>query len=340
VALHEYLAAVREIEALRVEGEVEAGKLSLIKEKQRRHGRLQKAWGAPMPPWRAVSADVLWNIGNTPASQISMLGRITGFSFAPVGACATFGVCLKLAMDAIERGEAKAVVVGATDPPPHPLTVGAFYSARVIAADAEVSKPLTTLRGTHVSGGSAIWIVGDLEHMTARGFRPLGMEPIAVGVSADAHHIITPTRSGPTTAMRRALEEGGVAPGEVGSWDMHATATPGDYLEVETLLGSFPGTVLVTARKGTFGHGMSACGGWELTAQYLGFERGKLYPTPLRAGELNHEIARLHSGFVCDSGCAVPAGLAGKMSMGIGGVNSCVLSRPLAAAGGTAPPLR
>ena len=53
-------------------------------------------------------------------------------------------------MDAIRRGEAKAVVVGATDPPPHPLSVGAFYAARVISADAAVSKPLTGLRGTHV----------------------------------------------------------------------------------------------------------------------------------------------------------------------------------------------
>ena len=71
----------------------------------------------------------MWNIQNTPAAQISMLGRITGLAFAPVAACSTFGVALKLGMDAIERGEAKAVVVGATDPPPLPLSVGAFYAA-------------------------------------------------------------------------------------------------------------------------------------------------------------------------------------------------------------------
>ena len=42
-----------------------------------------------------------------------------------------------------------------------------------------------------------------------------------------------------------------------------------------------PEDVLVTARKGTFGHGMSAGGGWELTAQYLGYERASSSPTPL-----------------------------------------------------------
>ena len=72
---------------------------------------------------------------------------------------------------------------------------------------------------------------------------------------------------------------------------------------------------------------MGAAGGWELTAQYLGYERGQLFPTPLRAGELNAEIAGVHRRFVFDRPVAAPAGAAGKLSMGVGGVNACVLSR-------------
>ncbi len=326
--LHAFLRELAAIEGLSVEGEVERAKLSVLKEKQRRQLQLQKSWGAPPPPWHAVSANLVWNIQNTPAAQVSMLGRITGLAFAPVAACSTFGVALKLAKDAIDRGEAKAVVVGATDPPPLPLSVGAFYAARVVAADATVSKPLTGLRGTHVAGGSVVWIVGDLEHMRERGFRPLGMEPLAVGVSSDADHIITPSTEGPSTAMRQALAAAGVRAEELGSWDLHATATPGDDREVETLRALVPDSVLVTARKGTFGHGMSAGGGWELTAQYLGYERGRLYPTPLHPGELNREIAGRHRLFVFDRPCDAPAGPAGKLSMGIGGINACVISRP------------
>lgn len=329
--LHAFLAEHREIEALVVEGEVEAGKLSLIKEKQRRHQRLRQRWGAPEPPWKAISPNLLWNIPNTPASQISMLGRITGMAFAPVAACSTFGVTLKLAMDTLRRGEAKAVVIGATDGPPHPLTVGAFYNARVLAADGTVSKPLSGLRGTHVAGGACAWIVGDYDYMTARGFEPLGMEPIAVGVTADADHIITPSKEGPTAAVRMALAQAAVEPAEVGTWDLHATATPGDYLEVETLRGVLPESVVVTARKGTFGHGMSAAGGWELTAQYLGYASGRLFPTPLAESELNQEIGRVHRRFLFDRACSAPMGLAGKMSMGIGGINACVISRPFPA---------
>ena len=66
--------------------------MSVMKEKERQRKKLQREWGAPDPPWTTVSPNVLWNIHNTPASQISMLGKITGLAFAPVGACSTFGL--------------------------------------------------------------------------------------------------------------------------------------------------------------------------------------------------------------------------------------------------------
>jgi len=327
--LRVYLEELRAIEGGNVVGDIERGKMSMMKRKARQTDQLQQKWGAPLPPWKAVTANVIWNIHNAPASQVSMMGHFHGLSYAPIGACATFGVALRLGMDAIRAGHATAVVVGATEPVPHPLTVGSMYSARVLAADADVSKPLHGLRGTHVAGGCVTWIIADMEHMTRLGFTPLGMEPLAVGVSNDAHHIITPSKEGPLIAIRDALGESHVAPEELGSWDLHATATPGDYLEVENLRDVLPGSVLVTARKGTFGHGMGAGGGWELLAQYLGYMRGKLYPTPLADSELHPQIAGVHRLFVFDKACTVRPGPAGKLSMGVGGVNACVISRPL-----------
>ena len=89
-----------------------------------------------------------------------------------------------------------------------------------------------------------------------------------------------------------------------------------------------PADVLFTARKGTFGHGMSVGGGWELTAQHLGYMKGHLYPAPLTEGEL-HEDVRIHKAkFVQVDGCPAPTGYSGKLSMGIGGINSCIISRP------------
>ncbi|MGA1202636.1 MAG: beta-ketoacyl synthase N-terminal-like domain-containing protein [Planctomycetota bacterium] len=325
--LQEYLAELREIESTDVSGDVESGKAASIRRKMTLISAVQKRWGVPTEPWAAVSPNLLWNIHNTPAAQISMLGRITGSTFAPVAACSTFGYTLRLAMDAIDRGDAKAVVIGATDPSPHPLVVGTFSSARVLAQDGQVSKPLTGLRGTHAAGGSCVWIVGDLEHFRARGFRPLGLEPLGVGVSSDADHIITPSSEGPLAAIDDAFSLAGARPEETGTWDLHATATPGDFLEVENARRVLPESVLLTARKGTFGHGMGASGGWELLAQYLGYEAGAIPATSLRHDELNPEIAKVHGNFVEDEPKPLPEGVAGKLSMGVGGVNACVISR-------------
>jgi len=325
--LSTYLDELATIDSRPVEGSVQTGKLHAIRDKEQSRAKLQERWNVPEPPWH-VSPDVIWNIQNTPAAQISILGRITGMTFAPVAACSTFGVALKLAMNAIRSGEARAVVVGASDPPPHPLTVGSFYSARVLSASRGVSLPLTQLQGTHVSGGSVVWIVGDMDFMQSQGFSPLGMEPLSIGVTSDAHHIVTPSPDGPRAAMALALADAGARPDDVETWDLHATATPGDYSEVATLRSVLPGEVLVTARKGTFGHGMSAGGGWELTAQYLGYAAGRLFPTPLRRAALNGAIADVHGAFVFDEALPAPAGLGGKLSMGIGGINACVISRP------------
>lgn len=328
-ALHDYLGQAREIEAVPLGAGSDAAKGVVIKNKQSRLRALRKEWGAPMAPWEAVSADVLWNIGSSPASQISMLGHVRGAVYAPLAACSAFGYSLKLGMDAIRNGDAKLVVVGATEPRPHPLSVGTFYNARVLSHDGEVSDPLTGLKGTHVAGGSAVWILGDLDHYAAQGWRPLGMEPLSVGLTADADHIITPSKDGPTAAIHRALEHAGLRADQVFEWDMHATGTPGDKTEVEIVRGVLPDEVRLTARKGFFGHGMGAGGGWELTAQYLGMARGHIAPTRLDRDALHPDIAELHEGFVLDETAPRRGDVAGKLSMGVGGLNAAIISRVL-----------
>ena len=326
-ALREYLEESRKIQSPGLSGDIEAGKERLIKHKLTEMRKLNARWGCPTEPWNSVHPNLIWNIHNSPAAQISMLGQIQGPSFAPVGACSSFGLALKLAQSAIRSGEAKAVIVGMTDPPPHPLLVGAFYRANVLAADGAPSKPLGGLKGTHVAGGATVWIVADADFMRARGYHTVGLEIVGVSVTSDAHHIITPTRHGPLACMSKAFEDAGIRAESLDTWDMHATATPGDWLEVSTARDLLPSSVPMTARKGTFGHGMSVGGAWELTAQHLGVEEGVLYPTILSRGELNEAVAGIHTNFVFDEPVPFDGVYAGKINMGVGGVNTCVISR-------------
>ena len=325
--LQAYLAEAREIEAEGVGADVEASKGNVIRRKVSARRKLNQRYGCPPEPWTSVDASLLWNIANIAASQISILGGITGPAFAPVGACASFGLGLHLAANAVRLGQAKAVVVGATDGPPHPLVVAAFFAARVLATHGEVSKPLTGMRGTHVEGGSCVWIVGDYDYFTALGMKPLGLEILGIGVTSDADHIITPSEEGPRAAIGHALHDAAVEPHQLAAWDMHATATPGDWTELLTALSVFPEAKAITARKGTFGHGMSVCGGWELTAQHLGMARGVLHPVHVSEDEL-HPLIQPHVGrLVRDEATPVEGAVSGKISMGVGGINSCVICR-------------
>jgi 3-oxoacyl-[acyl-carrier-protein] synthase II len=325
--LRAYLEEARQVQGEGITGDIETTKESVIKRRLTEMRRLNQKWGCPAEPWSSVHPNLIWNIHNAPAAQVSMLGRIQGPAWAPVGACSSFGVGLKLAVDAIRSGQARAVVVGMTDPPPHPLLVGAFYRANVLAADGAPSKPLTGLKGTHVAGGATVWIVGDADWMRAQGHRALGMEIVGVGLSSDAFHIITPTRHGPLLSMRKALDDAGIEPDRIDTWDLHCTATPGDWLEVATARELLSGSVPMTARKGTLGHGMSVGGAWELTAQHMGAAEGVLYPTILKREELNQTIAGLHGNFVFDEPVPFTGTYAGKINMGVGGVNACVISR-------------
>lgn len=325
-ALATYLAEAREVHSEPVPPSSGSAKLSTIRQKLNRIRALNRKWACPEEPWAAVSPNLLWNIANAPAAQISMIGKIVGPAFAPVAACASFGVAAKMAMDAIQLGEADAVVIGMTDPPPHPMVISAFYNANVLSADADVSRPLTGLKGTHVAGGACVWIVADAEKMREKGFHPIGLELVGIGTSSDAHHIITPSKGGPQLAMKAALEN--IDAADITTWDMHATATPGDATEIENSLEMLHPDVIFTARKGTFGHGMSVGGGWELTAQHMGMSRGKLFPMPLTEGELHADVTVHTDKFVNREGRELSHGYSGKLSMGVGGINSCVISRP------------
>ena len=325
--LKSYLKRSREIEGEDIGDDIDSGKGSVIRRKASARRKLNSEFGCPTEPWNAVDPNLLWNIPNIPAAQVSMLGHITGPAIAPVAACAGFSVALKLAVDAIRSGQAKAVVVGMTDPEPHALSVGAFYGARVLSHDGRVSKPFTGMRGTHVSGGACIWIVGDADYMKAQGYEPVGLEILGIGISSDADHIITPSEEGPRFAIRKALVDAAIEPEDVATWDMHATATPGDWSELQNTLAVLPGSMAITARKGTFGHGMSVCGGWELTAQHLGFSKGELLPVNLAGDEIHDQIRPYYHRLVQGEAQTPRGDVAGKINMGVGGVNACTICR-------------
>ena len=71
----------------------------------------------------------------------------------------------------------------------------------------------------------------------------------------------------------------------------------------------------------------SVCGGWELTAQHLGFAKGKLAPIDLDKEEVHNLMRPYHQCLVRDEPVTTEGDIAGKINMGIGGINACVICR-------------
>lgn len=333
-ALSELLQKISVIEAIgSVEGPEtkqtsEKAHLDAIRRKVRALRALLDEVGCPPPPWTAVSPDLIWNIQNAPAAQITMLLDVHGAAWAPVGACSTFGVALNCGRDAILGGGAKMAIVGTTDPRPDPCLVGAFHEARVMAGTGEVNSPFTSLRGTHLSGGACIWVLGDEEEMKARGLgEPIGGWIEGIALSSDAEHIITPSVSGPKRALSRAFEEAGVTKDDIAIADLHATGTPGDLNELSLVSDYINDRTRITARKGQLGHGMANSGGWELTALALGLRAGEAYSTGIVTDTIHPNVRRRESIVAGTTPLEVPSRVGFKLMLGIGGITACVVMR-------------
>ena len=289
------------------------------------HRKLLDELGCPTPPWDSVEPRLLWAVQNVAAAQMSILLGTHGPAWAPVGACATFGIALKLGCDAITQGEARVAIVGTADPRPLPLVVSAFHRARLAPATGAVNQPLTQLLGTHVAGGACVWIIADEDYMRGQGVKPIGPRISASCISSDAFHIITPSAEGPKNAIRQALAQAGAEPETIAAWDLHATGTPGDIAELKLARGFIGSKTVISARKGLFGHGMANAGGWELTALGLELASGQASFSGIERSAI-HPLAE---GLGADQIVSEPRPLSGKyavkVALGIGGITACVV---------------
>lgn len=343
-ALAEFLLEYATIERRPLGGSAEASLINQLKAKATDRNALRKRFGAPTPPWESVSPNLLWNIPNLAAAQVSMLYGTHGLTMGASAACSTFTLSVRLGLDEIRSGRADVAIVGATDNNPQPEIIAAFQGARVGAFGKSVVRPMTDLRGTHVAGGACVWILCRDDVARASGLESLGVRVRGISVTSDGEHVITPSADGPTNAVQHALRDAQLEPGTIQSWDLHCTGTPGDVQELDHIKKFASDDAVMTARKGIFGHGMAACGGWELTAQLFA-PRYVRASTPAFAIPPSWIAADSLAGAVRERGLCVltkeaktvPARteqgergqehrlLCAKLNMGVGGVSSCII---------------
>lgn len=225
-------------------------------------------------------------ISNAAAAVLSIEYGARAGSFTPVSACSSGAEALALGARLIRSGEADLVIAGGTEAAVNPLVAASFAQATTLsryAGDpAGASRPFAADRdGFVLAEGAAVVILESAEHAARRGARPRATLAGA-GITSDAHHITAPAPdgAGQVSAMRKALAQAGLAPGDVSHVNAHATGTPvGDAAEARAIAEVLGRGAAATAPKAALGHLFGAAGAIEALIAILSVEHGVIPPT-------------------------------------------------------------
>jgi len=222
-----------------------------------------------------------------PLRELAARFGTTGMPQAVTTACASGASAIQLAVEAIRRGEANAVLTGGAEGSLTPETLIRFSLLQALSARSEppeaASRPFSLTRDGFVMGdGAAGLVLESRAHAMARGATILG-EILGVGERADTFHR---TRSSPdglaiSGAMNAALEDAGLAPEAIGYVNAHGTSTPeNDKMEAMAMHQVFgPVCPPISSTKSMLGHTLSAAGAIEAVICLLAIRDQTLPPT-------------------------------------------------------------
>lgn len=219
-------------------------------------------------------------MSNAVASHVSMEFGLTGATFTTSTACSSANHAMGQAFWLIRQGTIDLAVTGGSEAPICFGNLKAWETMRVVSPD--TCRPFSKDRSGMILGeGGAMFVMESLDAAKARGAR-IYAEVAGFGMSADAHHLTMPLADGAAKAMRLALEDGGIAPEQIGYVNAHGTATPAnDPMEsqaIRKIFGTHADKVAVSSTKSMHGHTLGAAGAIEAAATLLAFHKNILPP--------------------------------------------------------------
>ncbi len=271
------------------------------------------------------------SLGNMAAAQVALQYNLRGYNGTIVTACAAGTQGIGEASMLIRSGRAEIVLSGGCEAGISELGLAGFSVMRALTAQNDppsaASRPFDLTRDGFVpcEGAGALLLESE-EHALARGAR-IYAEVAGFGCTNDAFHVAAPPEDGEgaARAMKLAMKDAGIAPGEVDYVNAHATSTPlGDTAETAALknaLGEHAYEVAISATKSLIGHGLGASGGMETVATVKTIETGTIHPTI----NLHTPDPTCDLDYVPNEARRSEVRVALKNSFGFGGQNSCLV---------------
>jgi 3-oxoacyl-[acyl-carrier-protein] synthase II len=258
---------------------------------------------------------------------------LSGPAVSVSAACASGNYALAQARRWLELGWVDVCLAGACDMAMTPMSVAGFGNLRALSRrnddPQKASRPFDEDRDGFVMGeGGAMFVLERAETARRRSARVYA-EVAGCGASSDAHNMVIPSPhpEPATAAMRQALADAGVNPGEVDYVNAHATSTPvGDVAEarvLEAVFGQDLPRVSVSSTKSMTGHLLTAAAAVEALACLVAMEHRALPPT-INLEKPDPECKLCH---VANAARAQRVRVAASNSFGFGGSNTCLVLR-------------
>ncbi|HLH23640.1 MAG TPA: beta-ketoacyl-[acyl-carrier-protein] synthase family protein [Chloroflexota bacterium] len=269
--------------------------------------------------------------GGAGATNVAIELGLRGPAVGNANSCASGAIAVGEAFRLVRGGGARVALAGGVEAPLAPLTFGAFALIKAMSSRNDVperaSRPFDATRDGFVMGeGAAVLVLEDGEHARRRGAHVYA-EVRGYGASNDAYHMTAPLPSGEQAAraMRLALAEAGLGPGEVEYLNAHATGTPlGDAAEalaIRLAFGAHADLLPVSGTKGLYGHPLGASGAIEAALVALALDRGWLPPT----ANLERPDPACRLAHVAPDGREAAIAVAMTNSFGFGGINASLV---------------
>jgi 3-oxoacyl-[acyl-carrier-protein] synthase II len=228
-------------------------------------------------------------MANAAAGALAIEHDLRGQCFGTVSACAAGANALGCAARMVQHGDAIACVAGGSEAAITDLAMAAFAEMGA-TSESGISRPFDRRRDGFVMGeGAGVMILEEAETAEQRGATILGYLT-GYGATADAHHLTAPEPSGDgaARAIRKALADAGVEPGDLAYVNAHGTSTPlNDRSETEALksaLGEQAARLPTSSTKSAIGHLLGAAGAVEGVATLQAL-RAKTAPPTLNYEE-------------------------------------------------------
>lgn len=272
------------------------------------------------------------NLINLVSGHVSIRFGFKGPNHAVVTACSTGAHAIGDASRMIMFGDADVMVAGGAESAVCRLGIAGFSSARALSTKFNdtpgmASRPWDRDRDGFVMGeGAGIVVLEEYEHAKARGAK-IYAEIKGYGMSGDAHHITAPAEdgNGGFRAMRAALRNAGLNPGDIDYINAHGTSTPlGDEIEhdaVKRLFGADAANLSMSSTKSAIGHLLGAAGSVEAIYSILAVGNGVAPPTL----NLDNPSDGCDLDLVPKQAKERPIRNALSNSFGFGGTNACLI---------------